>query len=250
MQLSTAVVGALGLEAGCDGVTCDSASYCDRSDSRCPRCAPRAALGASCVGVECVRGSYCSSSTRLCEPALMKGMACDEDRACRGTGLFGANAWIACREGVCGELGELGEACDESSLDCALYLTCRDGVCSELKRAGEPCTNHGECLQWHSCVQGTCAQICGLKVQSIGEPCAFDLQCRDAFCDPDTSTCTALQAASAPCTSSEQCNAGLFCDPATNMCAVRANDGAACQLHDACTSDFCNEQQCQQPICN
>jgi len=249
MQLSATVVGALDLETGCDGVTCDSASYCDRSYSRCPRCAPRAALGAPCVGVECVRGGYCNTSTRLCEAVRMEGMACEQDSGCRQTGVFGPAAWLVCREGVCSAPAELGDACEDGS-DCALYLACREGVCSELKRAGEPCTLHGECLQWHSCVQGACQEICGLKVQSIGEPCAFDLHCRDAFCDPDTSMCAALQAVSAPCSSSEQCAAGLFCDPASDTCAARGGDGAACQLHDACTSDFCNEQQCQQPICN
>jgi len=105
-------------------------------------------------------------------------------------------------------------------------------------------------MRWHSCVLGTCTEICGFRQQSIGELCAFDLQCDESFCDPDTSTCAALHAASAACSSSPECIAGHFCEPTSGTCTARANDGAACQLDDACISDFCNEQQCQQPMCN
>jgi hypothetical protein len=249
MQLSGTVAEALGVTPGCNGETCERESYCERSDRHCPRCAPRAALGASCVGVECVSDGYCNTTTTRCEPVRALGAACDENAACRVEGI-GPDSWNRCHEGVCSRPAKLGEPCDMNAVDCGLALTCLNGVCSEPKRAGEPCAGHGECLRWHSCVLGTCTEICGFKLQSIGEPCAFDLQCNAAFCDLDTSTCAALKAEGTSCRSSAQCNAALFCNPASNTCAARAGDGAACQRDDACISDFCNEQQCQQPICN
>jgi hypothetical protein len=249
MQLSGLVAEALGEMPGCNGETCGRASYCERSDPHCPRCAARAALGAACAGVECVAGGYCSASTQRCEPVRSLGGACDQNSACRVEGI-GPDSWNRCHDGVCSRPAKLGEPCDVNAVDCLLSLTCLNGVCSEPKRAGESCASHGDCLRWHSCVLGTCTEICGFRQQSIGEPCAFDLQCDEAYCDATTSTCAALHAASSACGSTAECTAGFFCDPTSDTCAARSADGATCQRDDACMSDLCNERLCSQPICN
>lgn len=106
----------------------------------------------------------------VCHLRLDAGERCSEDRDCRlGQG---------CVDGRCFELGctlDPGEPCSRS---CSTGV-CLDGVCADVGRLGDPCDQGCEPLL--ECFEGRCQS----RARPLGSACDFDSQCSDGYCARD-----------------------------------------------------------------
>ncbi len=172
-------------------------------------------------------------------------------------------------------------SCDGSAEDVRRQpQACRDTFTGTVADGGA-CFGGEECLSERctipdcgmACCQGTCAvtvaevAIGGACSGTTG-PCA-----QGSFCDSQTTTCAALRAVGAACTSNSQCGYGLYC-PEVGTCADAPNRGAACpdgtcadigdrcsttsmtcvalgRSGEACATGFAGLFDCQAPLtCN
>lgn len=75
-------------------------------------------------------------------------------------------------------------------------------------KEGEPCTEHEQCEDRHTCIDGYCT---GRRLVNIGEPCdgLEDVVCLGGFCDDDRCVPWALEGE--PCRFLGHCAIGFTC---------------------------------------
>jgi hypothetical protein len=183
--------GTCGVAPGCrQDADCDSAQYCDTTDSECK---PKLDDG---VDVPVVGGQTpgttgtCSAETgkKVC-----KSDVCDErDDKCgyaNGGGSCDAtNAETVCRSGACGGDGQCGFDDAEGSCTGSNAVTvCRSGMC-----AGGVCGPAFECERDSDCGG---SRYCNLaehecvKKKADGKHCTADNQCKSFSCNTETQVC-------------------------------------------------------------
>jgi hypothetical protein len=98
------------------------------------------------------------------------GEPCSEERDCRlGQG---------CVDGRCFELGCTRDAGEPCSRLCSRGL-CIDGVCADVGLLGDPCD--AGCEPLLECFEGRCQS----RARPLGAACDFDSQCSDGYCARD-----------------------------------------------------------------
>jgi hypothetical protein len=110
--------------------------------------------------------------------------------------------------------------------------------------AGEACTVGSECISQAcqiqacnmACCPGTCLGDAAPAIAKAGESCQRARCATGTFCNPTNTTCTALKAAGASCTSQEECDYGSACigDGPTGLCTKLPHTGETC-------TDFCTD---------
>ena len=164
----------------------------------------------------------CDEASGTCVHDALSGTPCDDGDAC--------TMGESCSEGVCTPAETMscedGNPCTEAS--------CNDGKCTYAYLTG-PCTDGDACTEGDACASGACKP--GNAVT-----CDDGSLCTDDACNP-TLGCVATPNTNAcddgdPCTTGDQCNAGV-CQagaPDTDKCGC-ATDGDCAKLEDG---NYCN----------
>ncbi|MCC6622032.1 MAG: hypothetical protein IT385_12290 [Deltaproteobacteria bacterium] len=210
------------------GLSCGESASCHMSSRRA--CTSQA--GGTCTSdLECPSGQVCGlKGTMTCTPLpglgefcgdrfqCREGFACDpasfncaeapgRGERCMGLefGLASCRPGLACRDGLCGAPGELGEACRFGADDCA------DGLGCEFDAVGIP--------------------VCQ-PFRELDERCQSDIICGpDAFCDFTTLTCRAKVGEGVRCSDGSRCLGDMQCvesEPGELRCQEVAAEGDAC----------------------
>lgn len=215
------------------------------------------------------------------EGTVAAGGECFVNQECISQQCVGSDTGTSCTRGTC--IGNtppgmepiaLGMSCS-SNLSCVdgAYCPIDTGVCTPLLASGSPCTGSEECGYGLGCAGPSGMRMCQ-PLPGVGEPCRFDLPCRDEGLNCDTSattpTCAQVGVQGAACTSSLQCSpyyrcditagtctkgpsldepcaagsrcfdAGTFCDSTTLTCVVVKADGQPCGSDLECESELCD----------
>jgi hypothetical protein len=225
------------------------------------------AIGAGCSGDEgsSVPGGSVSAGNY---PALFAEKWCEKTSTCCATS--GGTVGATCRSEVEADQRSEGDAAraQGASFDAGAAADCLariDGaVCGldpialrDLVRTcdvwdgvvapGGACSVGAACREEAStgagCVGGRCVMI---AVVPVGGPCitpSADMICEPLIseCDSATSTCVALPAPGAPC--STDCRPGATCGT-DGKCTALGGEGDACSDSNACMSDLCAAGRC------
>ncbi len=224
--------------AFCDGATChavgDDGSDC-QDDLAC--------LSGHCVAGECgallTNGTPCFADDDCesgrceaeCLALLEAGESCSNDAQC-------ASGWC---EGDCREPIALGEACVLGERCQGALRFCRNGVCSELGAVGDECEGDVDCGYRGRCDDDSrCVAELSCAPAGLGEPC-IEICVEGAYCNYDAPEpeCDALTPAGSPCGSHSECGPDAFCDGDASPvpeCAPRRGHGEPCDGDQACES--------------
>ena len=178
---------------GCTTQYCPSAPDCCRGTCDPLPVPSLVRLGGDCSAYfsVCAEKSYCdwTQTPPICAPASAPGQACDPSAtgACLEQTICLMNAegtW-----GTCGYPPAEGEACIQSPLGCNSYRDICDPAtsrCVRRRSPGQSCPVGFECVDYATCISGTCVALkqagerCAAGPDAV--PCLGDLVCADGIC--------------------------------------------------------------------
>lgn len=150
---------------------------------------------------------------------------------------------VACCTGTCaGDVAparaKLGESCQATRCEDALFCDEGTAMCVALKRQGGFCAVDAECDFGLYC---SAAGECTAGLPALGEPCTG--ACRDdgTTCSPASRVCVAVALAGQACSMSADCSPIYYCD-ATKRCSAGPGLGEPCTVAQRCGDDraFCD----------
>ena len=197
--------------------------------------------GEQCDDGNLVNGDCCSSTCQyeststVCRPS---SGPCDVADTCNGAGVCSADALrpssFVCRPST--SFCDLAETCTGSSKSCPTNAFRPSGVtCND----NDPCSSPDTCNGAGVCT-GPSVCACGNGVVDPGEQCddgnLINGDCCSSSCqyEPNLATCSTG-------TCNGQCNGGGTCVTAAFCCLTNAH----CEDGNACTTDVCANEVCQ-----
>lgn len=197
------------------GVVADGGACFVASDCQSGRCVAPACGAACCAGT-------CASTVAPGEV----GQAC-------GNGKCVAGAY--CDGGTCLAFVPGGGTCTDTFY-CASGFGCRNGVCVDFPDRGEACV--GYCAGFGD--RCDVATLTCVPKQGLGGACSSKDHCQDPlYCG--TGTCRAPAPAGGMCmVGTIPCAAGTFCETTTMTCVANLDDGSTCANDASCRSDYCD----------
>ena len=195
-----------------DGMACDDANACTRSDS----CQQGVCTGSSpviCSALDqCHLAGSCDPASGICSnPSKPDGASCDDGDACTRTDTCNAGTCAGANPVVCPAPDQCHTAgsCDSAT-----------GLCSNPAKAnGTPCNDGNACTRTDACQAGACIGT-NLVICSALDQCH-----QTGICDPNTGVC-----------SNPPQPDGTACD-----------DGIACTQNDVCRAGVCAGAPCPMP---
>jgi hypothetical protein len=177
-----------------EGNQCQSGSCEFSSDSAdgCGRCVASAGAGERCPDFNCDVGLVCNSDTKICEPRIARGNACDRTKnRCEHE--------LACVNGTCGDLLPIGSKClDDGQGGGGSFDDCATGSSCDSKTL-------------------TCAAFPHVTAVMLGDACTpiadtGDLRvCNRSYCDETTLHCVPFPKEGEACKYDPGCGFGFEC---------------------------------------
>ena len=160
---------------------------------------PLAAIGEACEDFgDCVYDAYCqldfTTGESTCAALRGEGEECDDFFACE-SGL-GCDLDFATFMGTCVPMAAEGETCSPNVLFACnredLICDEADNTCKRLQGPGGTCDGFVDCVEYASCVEGTCVQLPGLGGDCTELSCLGSLDCEGNVCveEPDLACAT------------------------------------------------------------